>query len=89
MATFKVIKSKKFQVDGVDHTHYTLGVQGRIVTLSTLQFTESDNVISENDGKLSITGELEVIKRPYTNTLGEVVQGLQFMPKFGFGLSDI
>lgn len=88
MATFKIIKSTPFEYEGAKHTHYTLGVQGRIVTLSTLSFQDSDVIVAEKEGKLEVKGEVEVIKRPYTNSLGEVVQGLQFMPKLGFSISD-
>jgi hypothetical protein len=90
MATFKIIKSTSFDKNGVSGTVYTLGVQGRAVKLSTLSFADMDaDTISATDTHISIKCELEVRKTSYTNQLGENVHGLEFMPKFGFSLSDI
>lgn len=90
MATFKIIKKTAFDKNGVSGTVYTLGVQGRAVKLSTLSFADMDaDALSATDTHLTVKGELEVRKTSYTNQLGEVVVGLEFMPKFGFSLSDI
>lgn len=90
MATFKIIKKTSFDKNGVSGTVYTLGVQGRAVKLSTLSFADTDaDTLSATDTHLTVKGELEVRKTSYTNQLGEIVVGLEFMPKFGFSLSDI
>jgi len=90
MATFKIIKSTSFDKNGLVGTVYTLGVQGRAVKLSTLSFSDCDaDTLSATETHLSIKCELEVRKTFYTNALGEAVTGLEFMPKFGFSLSDI
>ena len=91
MPAFKLIKETPFDKNGVKGTQYILGVQGRAVSLSTLNFEDSDVIIAKNSAgtHLEISGELEVKKTSYTNGIGEVVHGLQFMPKFGFSLSDI
>ena len=90
MATFKIIKKTSFDKNGVVGTVYTLGVQGRAVKLSTLSFADSDaDTLTASETHLTVKGELEVRRTTYTNQLGEVVTGLEFMPKFGFSLSDI
>ena len=90
MPAFKIIKSTSFDKNGITGTVYTLGVQGRAVKLSTLSFSDCDaDTLSATDTHLTINCELEVRKTSYTNQLGENVHGLEFMPKFGFSLSDI
>jgi hypothetical protein len=92
MATFKVIKKTDFNTNGVSGTVYTLGVQGRAVKLSSLSFADMDADTLSLDATgthLTVKGEIEVRKTSYTNQLGENVHGLEFMPKFGFSLSDI
>ena len=91
MPAFKIIKEVSFDNGTVKGTNFILGVQGRAVNFSSLSFEDSDVKYSKNAAgtHLEVIGELEVVKSLYTNALGETVQGLKFMPKFGFNLSDI
>ena len=91
MANFRIIKATDFSTDKATGTNYVLGVQGRVVTLSTLSFDDTPDVkLTVTDNVLSVTGcDLSIVKRPYVNQLGESVMGLQFMPKFAFSLDEI
>jgi hypothetical protein len=91
MPVFKIIKEIPFDNGKVKGTNYILGVQGRAVNFSSLAFEDSNVQFAKNTAgtHLEVSGELEVMKSPYTNALGETVQGLKFMPKFGFNLSEI
>ena len=91
MPAFKIIKEVPFDNGTVKGTSFILAVQGRAVNFGTLSFEDSDVKYAKNAAgtHLEVQGELEVVKSPYTNTHGETVQGLKFMPKFGFNLSDI
>lgn len=88
---FKVIKKKDFDNGTVKGTNYILAVQGRAVNFSSLTFQDSDVKFDLNKSKthLEISGEIEVIKDTYIDSLGQTKIGLKFMPKFGFDLSDI
>ena len=85
---FKVIKFTAFELeDKTKGVNYTVAHQGRVLQFSTLHFKEDEFKVDK--GILSISAKIEVVKRPYTNKLGEVVQGLSLMPEFGLALADV
>jgi hypothetical protein len=85
---FRIIKSTEFEFEGKKGTAFTVAHAGRVLQVSTLYF-EDENSLVVADGKLTIKGDIEVIKKPYVNKMGETVQGLSIMPKFGIALSDV
>jgi hypothetical protein len=85
---FRIIKFTDFEHEGKKGTAYTVAHAGRVLQVSTLYF-EEEGALTATDGKLSIKGDIEVIKKPYVNKMGETVQGLSIMPKFGISLSDV
>ncbi len=85
---FRIIKSTAFEFEGTPGTVYTVAHAGRVLQVSTLHFPETDSLVAK-DNILSIKGDIEVVKKSYENKLGEMVQGLQIMPKFGLSLSEI
>lgn len=85
---FRIIKSTDFEHEGKKGTAYTVAHSGRVLQVSTLYFDE-EGALTVADGKLTIKGDIEVRKQPYVNKTGEVVQGLQIMPKFGLSLSEV
>ena len=85
---FRIIKFTDFEHEGKKGTAYTVAHAGRVLQVSTLYFEEEGALVAA-DGKLTIKGDIEVIKKPYVNKMGETVQGLSIMPKFGISLSDV
>ena len=85
---FKVIKSKAFDTAGVKGVAYTVALRGRAINVSTLSFEEGEIKPSDDNKTLSISCEVEAVKSPYVNELGETVQGLKLMPKLGIAISD-
>ena len=85
---FRIVKSTEFEHDGKKGKVYSVAHAGRVLQVSTLYFDE-DGALTEDNGKLTIKGDIEVRKQPYVNKTGEVIQGLQIMPKFGLSLSEV
>jgi hypothetical protein len=85
---FRIVKFTDFELeDKTKGTVYTVAHSGRVLQVSTLHFEAGELTAAE--GKLTIKGDIEVVKRPYVNKLGETVQGLSIMPKFGLSLSEV
>ena len=89
MYTLKILKSKKFQANGTDETHYTLAYKGRVFGLSTLRWSEDKDSIEVKDNTLTIKGDIDIIKNSSVDKLtGEVSSYLDIVPKIGLTLSD-
>lgn len=85
MTTFKLIKSKTFDTNGVKGTTHTIAYKGRAMNLSTLSFADEDKDViklSEDKKSLIIDTKISIVQKPYLNDLGETVMGLSVMPKF-------
>lgn len=85
MTTFKLIKSKTFDTNGVKGTAYTVAYKGRAMNVSTLSFTdeEKDCIVADlNKMTLAINTKIAIVQKPYLNDVGEIIQGLSVMPKF-------
>ena len=85
---FRIVKFTEFEHEGKKGTVFTVAHSGRVLQVSTLHFDDEGALVSA-DNKLTIKGDIEVVKKPYINKLGETVQGLSIMPKFGIALSDV
>jgi hypothetical protein len=86
---FKIIKSKQFTIDSVQHTHYTVAYRGRVFGVSSLRFEEGDFAVDEKARTLKFNTKVEVLKRQATDALG-VVTGtyLDLVPKCELDLAD-
>ncbi len=88
---FRVIKSKAFDTEGVKGVSYTVAHKGRAINVSTLSF-EKDDITEEKDGEkithINVKGELALRKSPYTNELGDSVDGLKLVPKMDLQIED-
>ena len=88
MKNFRIIKSKDFNTDNVKGTSYTVAYKGRVLNVSSLAFEAEDLTVSTDKTILSISCDIELVKSPYTNSVGETVQGVKIMPSLGLALSD-
>lgn len=84
----KIIKSKKFKVQGNDHVHYSVAYKGRVFGISSLRFEEGDFTADEKAGVLTLNTECEIVKRVESN-LGETTTYLDIVPKLDLTLSEI
>lgn len=92
MTTLKVIKKKDFDTNGTKGTAFTCAFKGRVLNVSTLSFTDEDKDCLKHDDKantLVINCNIEIVKKPYIDALGEVVNGLSVLPAFGLALSEV
>ena len=87
--TFKLIKTTPFDTNGTKGIAYVVALNGRAMNCSTLSFADQPDAIKLDKDKLVINGDIEVVKRPYVNGLGETVQGLSIFPALGIALSDV
>lgn len=86
MTTLKLVKSKKFSVKGVEHTHYTGAYKGRVFGISTLRFDTED--ISVMDDIITINTDIEVIVEESTDPLdGKTRKFLTIVPKCGIAIA--
>lgn len=84
--TLKIIKTKPFEANGESHTHYTCAYKGRVFGVSSLRFNEE---LSVKDDKLTISGDIEVLKRTSTDPLtGETKSFLDIVPASGLTLAE-
>ena len=88
---FKIIKQKAFTFSDAKGTEqkgvaYTVAHKGRAFQVSTLNFEEGQ--LSEAKGVLTIQGDLDAVKAPYTDSLGNSAVGVKLMPKMDLVLSD-
>ena len=88
---FEIIKQTPFtfnkegkEVKGVA---YTVAHKARVIQASTINFEEGELVADGNT--LNVKTEVELVKKPYTNGLGEVINGLQLVPKMDLDILDI
>lgn len=91
MATkLKVIKSKSFEVKGVQHTHYTCAYKGRVFGVSTMRFEgELDSLVVAGD-VLTISCDVELLKHTSTDQLtGEVRSFVDIVPKLDVLLASV
>lgn len=88
MATLKlkVIKSKVFTANEVEHTHYTVAHKGRIFGFNTLKFDTTDFTI--NNGVLTINVDIEALRESKTDQLtGEITNFISIVPKMDLALA--
>ena len=88
---FKIIKQKSFSFTNSEDVAetgiaYTLAYKGRVFQASTLNF--ENNELKADGNKLTISGDIDAVKAPYVNSLGETVNGVKLMPKLDMVLSD-
>ena len=88
--TLKVIKAKSFQIDGVNHNHFTCAYKGRVFGVSSLRFDDQAVLIHDTTAKtLKIDTDVEVLKRTDTDQLtGETKAYLDIVPKIDILLAD-
>ena len=77
---FKLIKSKKFTVGTVEHTHYTVAYKGRVFGLNSLRWEGTDIKVDANS--VTVEGECELKKTESTDLLtGVVTSYIDIVPK--------
>ena len=85
MATFKIVKTSTFDVDGVTHKHYSCAYKGRVFGVNTLRFEASDITVKDNILTLNI--DVEVLVETGVNQLGESTKYLTLVPKCDFAVA--
>ena len=88
---FQIIKQTEFsftkdskETKGVN---YVVAHKGRAMQVSSLNFEAGQ--LNPKDGVLSISGDIELVAKPYTNGLGETVKGISVMPKMDIAISAL
>lgn len=85
----KIIKTKSFEAKGSKHTHYTAAYKGRLFGVSTMRFEGDEESLKAEDGILSISCEVEVLKNTSTDPIdGTTRVYLDLVPKAGLALAD-
>lgn len=89
MITLKFIKKTAFKVETVEHVHYVTAYKGRIIAVSTLNIDSSAIKVDEKAGTIVLTGDFDLVNRPYTDTItSEVRSGLVLLPKLDILISQ-
>ena len=88
--TFKLIKSKQFEVKGVKHTHYVGAYKGRVFGISTLNCEEGEIQVDEKANTIKVDCSVEVKQEVTIDDItGDRTSYLSIMPKLGLELATI
>ena len=86
----KVIKSKSFTNDGIEHTHYVCAYKGRVFGVNSMKFEGNEDMLKVDGKVLTINGDIEVLKETTHDALANTsTTYLAIVPKLGLELADI
>ena len=84
----KVIKSKEFNANDEQHTHYTVAYKGRVFGISTLRFPKEN--IAVEDTTMTIDCDVELLKSTSVDQItGEITTYVDIVPKLDIALAGI